>query len=700
MEYKRYLITSALPYANGSLHLGHILENVQSDIYARFLRLTGRKVIFCCADDTHGTPIEVNAMKQGITPEELIAKYYEEHQREFRAFQIEFDSYYTTNSEENKKLAEEFFIKLREKGLIYKKDVEQMYCENDKRFLPDRFVKGKCPKCGAEDQYGDVCEVCSSSYSTVELINPYCALCKKQPVLKTSGHYFFKLSACSEQLKQWLENSEELQPEVVNFVLNWIKEGLHDWCISRDAPYFGFRIPGEESKYFYVWLDAPIGYISSTVNYCKHHNEKFEDYWKSPETKIIHNIGKDITYFHFLFWPAMLMNAGYNLPKKIIVHGFLNINDEKMSKSKGIGFGPRKYLEKLAPEYMRFYLAASLGKRMEDINLELNAFKDRCNNELVSNISNFFYRSLSFLNKNYDSTLSDMSTDDKKFYEELSKRFEEVKKSYEEVDYRNAIKTILEISSSGNKYFQEREPWKLVKTDKERAHSILTASANLVKDIAIAIQPVLPEFSRKIMLQLNIRKFCWDDIGRIMPSQHKIGVAEVIIRKIENEIEALAGKESPDDDFSKIDLKVARIMAVENHPDAEKLYVMQVDMGAEKRQLVAGLRNYYKKEELEGKNIIVVANLKPVVLRGKESKGMLLAADDGKNVKILSPEGSPGDDVFAEGIQKKPAREISLDDFIKTGLKVLSGNVFYKDKKLRTLQGFVEVSISDNARVR
>ena len=450
------LITCALPYANGPLHLGFILEAVQGDIYARFNRLQGKDVLFCCADDTHGTPIEVNAEKQGISPEALIAKIYDQHVLDLKDFEISFYSFYTTNSPENKELSELFFKKLNKKGHIYQKEIELTYCNTCKRFLPDRYVKGKCPKCQAPDQYGDVCEKCNSAYNTTDLVNPYCVICKSLPTRKISKHYFFKLSNFQKQLAKYIDGNKNFQPEVVNYLKNWISEGLKDWCISRDGPYFGFKIPGEENKYFYVWLDAPIGYISSTINGCrlKGKEEKWKTYWDvKSKSQICHIIGKDIIYFHYLFWPAMLMGAGFNLPKDIPVHGFLTINGEKMSKSRGTFILAREYLDtaKLSPEYLRFYYASNIIKQNTDIDLSINDFKDKINNELVANIGNFAFRSLSFANKNFGSELA--STQDTKLQKEISSKIIQITNAYQTFNYRNAVQTILEVSSIGNKYF-------------------------------------------------------------------------------------------------------------------------------------------------------------------------------------------------------------------------------------------------------
>jgi len=506
---KKILVTSALPYANGPIHVGHLVEYIQTDIFVRFLKLTGKDAVYICADDTHGTPIEINAKKAGVKPEEFVEKWHKEHQEDFKSFLIEFDSYYSTDSEENKKFAEHFFNTLKEKGLIYKLKIKVMYCEKCKRALPDRFVRGTCPKCDAEDQYGDICEKCGEKYEPTELVSPRCAECGEEPVLKDSEHYFFKLSKFSDKLKKWLEEHEELQPEIKNYVLNWIKEGLMDWDISRDGPYFGFKIPGEEDKYFYVWLDAPIGYVSSTENYCKGKNlDVLKDYWQSKDCDIVHFIGKDIIYFHFLFWPAMLMGVDFNLPKNMVVHGFLTVNKEKMSKSKGTFYTAKEFIEKYKnPEYLRFYFAKGLSKKMSDLDLNLELFKEEVNNELVANISNFCYRVLSFAEK-LGGEIKDF--DDDKVIKEIEAKFSIIKEAYEDYNFKKALAEILAVSALGNAYFQGKEPWKL--EDEEEKRKVITLCVNIIKNLGILIKPIMPEFSKGVEEQLGLEDLSWDDL--------------------------------------------------------------------------------------------------------------------------------------------------------------------------------------------
>lgn len=673
MTKNKILITSALPYANGSIHIGHLVEYIQTDIFVRFLKLKGEDVIYCCADDAHGTPIEINAAKQKVSPEDFIAKYFKEHTEDFAKYHIKFDSYYTTNSEENKHYVLDIFNKLKENGHIYTKDLELTYCEHCKRFLPDRYVKGTCPKCGAEDQYGDVCEKCNSAYKTTDLVKPYCVICKNTPIRKFSKHYFFKLSEFSEKLEEWLIGNKNLQPEIRNQILKWIENGLEDWNISRDAPYFGFKIPGEDDKYFYVWLDAPIGYIASTANYCKDKEVTAEDYWHG-DSRIIHVIGKDIIYFHLLFWPAVLMGAGYNLPEDVIVHGFLTVNKEKMSKSRGTFLTASEFAELAKPEFLRFYYAANLTRKMNDLDLDLADFRERINSELVSNIANFFYRVLSFTNKNFDSNILPAKTDFIKQFE-----LEKVGEAFEKVEFRRAVKELLRIGSLGNKYFQDNTPWALIKEDKEKAHQVVSNCVNLVKDLNLLLKPILPVFTQEIEKQLNVSELTLEDLGKNL-GEHKIAEAKIVIQNME-EVK-LETKEK----FADFDLRVAQIKEAKDHPDADKLVVLNIDLGTEQRTIVAGIRKNYTNEELVGKKIVVVKNLKPAKLRGIESKGMLLAASQGEEVILVLAENSaPGDSVFAEGITPAPKEQIGFDNFINEEILTTNeGKIEYKGHRLKT----------------
>ncbi|MBU0536022.1 MAG: methionine--tRNA ligase [Nanoarchaeota archaeon] len=685
---KKIVVTSALPYANGPIHIGHMVEYIQTDVFVRFLRLIGEPVIYCCADDTHGTPIEISAKKKGILPEQLIDEIHKEHIDDFQKFMISFDSYYSTNSEENRKYSDFIFTKLKEKELIYRKDVELTYCAKCNRFLPDRYVKGKCPKCGAEDQYGDVCEKCNATYSTTDLVNPFCTVCGAAPTQKSSNHYFFKLSACSDDLKKWLESNKNLQPEVKNYILNWIKEGLKDWDISRDGPYFGFNIPGEKDLYYYVWLDAPVGYIASTENYCKNISKEkcsVDDYWKNG--RIIHFIGKDIIYFHFLFWPLMLMKSGFSTPEDIVVHGFLTVNNEKMSKSRGTFFTAKDYLKILDPEYLRFYFASNLNKSMSDIDLDFNDFKSSINNKLVADLGNFVYRVLSFSNRNCSSKVTGFS--EKELQKELKAKYEDIKKAYLSYNMRETVKLILEVGSIGNKYFQDNKPWELVKTDEKKAEEVVSFCVNLVKDISIISKPILPAMSAKIEAQLNIKPQSWEDLDKELKN-HEIGKGEILIKKLEDELDKLAVK----DPFALLDIAAAEILEAKKHPEADKLLILQINTGIDKRQICAGIANYYKPEDLVGKKIIVLRNLKPAKLRGEMSAGMLLAGSDGNSVKIIEAPGSkPGDRVFINGITPSPESQISIEDFFKVKINVDKHKVLYRGEPLKTEKAELKVEL-------
>lgn len=680
---KRILITSALPYANGPIHLGHMVEYIQSDIYTRFLKtFTSIKTIHCCADDTHGTPIELNAEKLGISPEELIEKYHKEHQQDFKDFFVNFDSYYSTNSSENKKYADQIFLALKKKGLIYTKEVENFYDPEKKRFLPDRYVKGQCPKCEAGDQYGDVCEKCNAAYKPIDLINPYSTLSGIKPVRKKSIHYFFRLSKLSGKLERWLKGNKKLQPEIVNYVKNWIRQGLNDWDISRDGPYFGFKIPGEEDKYYYVWLDAPIGYISSTANYCKNNNEKVDDYWKSKDTNIIHFIGKDITYFHLLFWPAMLMESGFSLPSRIHVHGFLTVNKEKMSKSRGTFITARQYLKKYDPEFLRYYYAANLTSKVEDVDLDLKDFKSKINHELVANIANLCYRVLSFCYKNFDGKVAKYK--DKKIIKESKNSAQRIIKYYHDLEFREAVKEILKLSSIGNKHFQNSKPWKVITYDKNKAHASTSECVEIVKDLIVVLSPILPRFSEKIVRSLGI-KVNSESIGKSMELK-VIKKPEIIFSKVEEVKFA---------DVYNLNLRVGKVLEV--IPLADKLYLLKVDTG-EKRQIVAGIRPFYKEEELKGKHLIIVTNIKKAKFKGEESNGMLLASENKGKVKVLESNASPGTQVLPEGFDAASDKEVKAEDVVRAKIIVKNRKAYADGKQLKANNKDVTSEADGNVR--
>lgn len=690
---EKTLITAALIYANGPVHLGHLVEYIQTDIYTRFLKLNGINAIYCCADDTHGTPIEVSAMKAGLAPEEFIKKWYHEHVKDFSGFLIHFDSYYTTHSKENENFTNIIFRNLKQNGYIYKKIIKQLYCGKCRRFLPDRFVRGVCPKCMAEDQYGDVCEICGSAYKPTDLKNPHCDICKSRPVLKDSDHYFFKLGAFSDRLREWLKSNESLQSDIKNYVLSWVDKGLEDWCVSRDSPYFGFKIPGEKDKYFYVWLDAPIGYIASTENYCRNRGCTAMDYWKSKHSKIIHFIGKDIAYFHLIFWPAVLMGAGFKTPNNVVVHGFLTVNGEKMSKSRGTFITGREYLDILDPEFLRYHYASNLTHSTSDIDLSFSDFQNKINNELIGNIANFCYRTLSFIHKYADGKIGKIGSKNRDLMtlERVNDLVRAIEKKYHEFAFREVMKNAIEISNMGNRYFQENEPWKLAKEDKERMSEVLAVSANIAKKLAIVLKPVLPRFSEKIAKSMNLNDLEWNDLKEYT-EDHKLGKPEMLFKRIE--------KIEFSNPFATLDLRVAKIERVEDIAGSEKLYLLHTNLGTEKRKLVAGLKGIYSKKELKGKNIVVICNMKKAKFKDIESEGMLLAADDGKNIGLLFSKDKPGSNVFIDGMEKRPAKEMSMKDFSKLDLKSKGGKVYYKDKTLKTKAGEISVDKKIEGKVR
>ena len=527
---KKILVTSALPYANGPIHIGHLVEYIQTDIYVRFLRLGGKKIIYCCADDTHGAPIQINASKQGISPEELIAYYYKEHTEDFEKFYISFDSYYSTNSPENKKFSDLIFSRLKDKGDIYLKRVELTYCPQCQRFLPDRYVKGVCPRCGASDQYGDNCEVCNATYATTDLANAYCVICQASPIRKESDHYFFRLSNYTDRLQAWLNGNNQLQAEIKNYILKWIEAGLKDWDITRDAPYFGFQILDDPNKNYYVWLDAPIGYMASTQNYCQKHGDDFDSYWVNDTGEIIHFIGKDIIYFHFLFWPAMLMGSGFRLPDNIVVHGFLTVNKQKMSKSRGTFITAREYWQKTNPSYLRFYLAFNLSRNITDIDFDLNDFKDRINSELLGNFANLANRSLNFL-KNKLGGKIDVPEDE--YYTLVQQKIPLIMKAYENCEFRAAIRGILDISDFANKYLQQREPWKVIKESPEEAGRIISTCVHWVRDLGILLKPVIPMICQELETQLNVSELTLQDLEKNIAG-HSIGQPKPLVQRIEH----------------------------------------------------------------------------------------------------------------------------------------------------------------------
>ena len=669
---KKIVVTSALPYANGPIHLGHLVEYIQTDIYVRFLKLKGLDAIYICADDTHGAPIEINARKQGITPEALVARSYEEHRRDFADFQVAFDGFHSTNAPENKHFADLIFTRLKEKGDIYVKEVELTYCPNCARFLPDRFVMGTCPKCGAADQYGDACESCNATYETTELKNAYCSICRTPPVRKASAHYFFRLSSYADWLRSFIEDNPHFQESIKGYLLYWVNSGLKDWDISRDAPYFGFPIVGETDKYYYVWLDAPIGYISSTAKYCADRGLDFAEYWEKDGSEIIHFIGKDIIYFHFLFWPAVLKGAGFNLPSKIFVHGFLTVNGEKMSKSRGTFFTARDYLDKLPPDYLRFYYASHLASEPGDLDLDFRHFQESVNGKLVDNFCNFAYRVFQFTAKNLEGKVLPAPPPQEEKVRDLTAG---VLVDFENRNFHHAVRGLLEISDIGNGFFQFAQPWSVLKTDREATLRITSSAIELIKRLAILYSPILPGLSDRIFKTLGLEKAALADLETPL-TERTLGLSEPLLGRVQDVTFA------PPHPASLVQLRVARILEAGFHPKADKLLVLKLEVGDHQRQIVAGIRACYAPEELVGRKIVVVANLKPATLRGVESQGMLLAASEGEVISALAPEAEVGSRLRVGNVETAATKEIGIQDFAAFTIEAREGKVFFNGEPL------------------
>ena len=533
---RRLLVTSALPYANGDIHLGHMLEAVQTDIFVRYHRLRGDNVLYVCADDTHGTPIELSALRQGITPEELVDKARESHIRDYSGYNISFDIYYTTNSDENRRYAELIYDNLRKSGLVIEKEINQYYCEHDKRFLPDRFIVGTCPRCKAPKQYGDVCEACGATYEPTEVIDPACGVCGNPPQLRSSRHIYVELSKRAEFLREFINRPGVLQSDMRNFVKTWIDEGLKEWCISRDGPYFGFRIPGTENKFFYVWMDAPIGYLSSTERYCKDNGGDAMDYWKKGgEGEVVHFIGKDIVYFHALFWPVMLDSSGFAVPSSLRIHGFLNIQGEKMSKSRGTFILAREYMEKVshpqAAEYLRFYYGSKLSPTSADLDLNKEELITRVNTTLANNIGNLHHRAMVFCERYFDNKIPRAKWDDG-IAAQVESAAAEIANWYESGDDKLVIEKIHALGSVGNKYFQDSKPWESIKSgDKDTAAVVIVTCVNLIKALAVFLKPVTPKISESFERQLSLN-LAWGDY-RFSLSDHPIAAIEKLVIPLE-----------------------------------------------------------------------------------------------------------------------------------------------------------------------
>ncbi len=684
---RKILVTSALPYANGSIHLGHLVEYIQTDIWVRFQKMQGHTVHYVCADDTHGTPIMLRAEKEGITPEALIANVHQEHSADFKEFLVEFDNYYSTNSDENKVLSQGIYKALKANGKIATKTIEQFFDPVKNMFLPDRFIKGECPKCHAKDQYGDSCEVCGATYNPTELINAYSAVSGAAPVRKETEHYFFKLSECEQFLKDWtrseaIKGKPTLQGEAANKMGEWFENGLNDWDISRDAPYFGFEIPDAPGKYFYVWLDAPIGYMASFKNLCDKQGLNFDEYWtKDSKTELYHFIGKDILYFHALFWPATLEFSGHRKPTQIFAHGFLTVNGEKMSKSRGTFITARSYLDHIKnPEYLRYYYAAKLNSTMEDIDLNLEDFVARVNSDLVGKYINIASRTAGFINKRFAGQLK--PSQNNAIVAEIKAAATVVAEAYAEREYGKALREIMRLADVANGFVAEKAPWVMAKQAGQDAalQEVCSDALELFRLLTLYLKPVLPKLAAEIEQFLNIAPLTWASVGASLAENHAINAYEHLITRIDPKaIEAMteANKEnltatpapqphseqrhaahqqnevkqpySPSprereyisiDDFTKVDLRIAKIVNAEHVEGAEKLLKLTLDIGEEKpRQVFAGIKSAYDPETLKGRLTVMVANLAPRKMKFGMSEGMVLAASDERGGPyILSPD--------------------------------------------------------------
>ncbi|OQW75680.1 MAG: methionine--tRNA ligase [Proteobacteria bacterium ST_bin11] len=679
MSNRKILVTSALPYANGPIHLGHLVEYLQTDIWVRFQKQRGNNCYYVCADDTHGTPIMLRADKEGITPEQLIADVEKQHRADFQEFGVAFDQYHSTHSPENKEYSALIYKRLRDGGHISQRSITQAYDPVKNMFLPDRFIKGECPKCGAADQYGDSCEVCGATYSPTELKNAVSAISGERPIEKDSEHYFFELGHFADMLRDWT-TAGHLQPEVSNKMAEWLDNGLQQWDISRDAPYFGFEIPDAPGKYFYVWLDAPIGYMASFKHFCERQGLDFDSFWqKDSDAELYHFIGKDIIYFHALFWPAMLHGADFRTPSAIFAHGFLTVNGEKMSKSRGTFIKARTYLDHLNPEYLRYYFAAKLSAGVDDIDLNFDDFSQRVNSDLVGKVVNIASRCSGFIAKRFDGMLS-AECSEAALFQQFVDANSAIADLYENREFGKAMREIMALADKANQYIDEKKPWLIAKEEGKDAelHAVCSMGVNLFRMLVAYLRPVIPTLASNAESFLNIPAQGWPSNAHPLLS-HKINGFTPLMTRVEPDKiaaiveaskenlektppviakpvkQAAAAETNPEqvakaisepiaetieiEDFAKIDLRIGRIVKAESVEGAEKLLQLTVDLGSETRNIFAGIKSAYAPEELEGKLIVVVANLKPRKMRFGTSEGMVLAAGPGgKDIWVLSPD--------------------------------------------------------------
>ena len=675
MKHRKILVTNALPFANGPIHLGHLLGYIQADIWVRFQRMLGNEVAYVCADDTHGTAIMLSAERQGITEQQLIDRINAEHKRDFDSFHVDFDIYYTTHSEENRELAGFIYGKLKDADKIARRSISQLYDPEKEMFLADRFIKGECPKCGAADQYGDNCEVCSSTYDARDLKNPYSTISGATPVMKDSTHFFFRLPEFTDMLKTWTR-SGVLVPQVANKLAEWLDAGLQEWDISRDAPYFGFEIPGETGKYFYVWLDAPIGYMASFRKLCESRDDlNFDDYWtRNADTELYHFIGKDIINFHALFWPAMLETAGFKKPDLISVNGFLTVNGQKMSKSRGTFIMAETYLKHLNPEYLRYYFAAKLGNTPEDLDLNLEDFAQRVNADVVGKVVNIASRCAGFISKNFDGQLAE-ALEVPELLQEFQAAANEIAGLYENREFAKAIRIIMTLADKANQYIAEEQPWVVSKANPQdpKVQAICSTGINLFRILVTYLKPVLPVIAENVETFLQITPLAWQDSQSLLTS-HQIGRFSPLMTRIEaTKIDAMVeeskenlGTDKPAEssttpvvesplgkdpvsaeiefpDFAKVDLRIVKILEADHVEGADKLLRLTLSLGQDAsgnevtRQVFSGIKAAYNPKDLVGMHTVVVANLKPRQMKFGLSEGMILASGDGKEIYLLEP---------------------------------------------------------------
>ncbi|MFL2837634.1 MAG: methionine--tRNA ligase [Pseudohongiellaceae bacterium] len=671
LNQRKILITSALPYANGDIHLGHLMEAIQTDIWVRLQKLRGHDCVWVCADDAHGTAIMLSAEAQGITPQQLIDQVNQQHQKDFADFLIGYDNFYTTHSEENRHFSESMYKAMDANGHIKRRAIKQLFDPEKNLFLADRYIVGTCPKCKTEDQYGDNCEACGSTYSPSELINPRSAISGAVPVEKESEHFFFDLPAFKDMLQQWTR-SGALQDQVANKLSEWLDEELQQWDISRDAPYFGFEIPGAPGKYFYVWVDAPIGYMASFKNYCDREGVDFDSYWQTDsDAELYHFIGKDIINFHTLFWPAVLTSSGYRTPTAVFAHGFLTVDGTKMSKSRGTFVNARTYLDHLNPEYLRYYLAAKLSAGIDDLDLNLEDFALRVNSDLVGKVVNIASRCAGFINKGFEGRLAEQP-DNLELLQGIQSIKAEVTAHFESREYGKAIRLIMAQADRANQYINDKEPWVIAKTDKQSAElqAICSTGINAFRLLLCYLKPVLPAMTEKAEAFLNVEPLQWDDVDHLLTG-HRLNKFQPLITRVETDKiqamidatqkayaaqqEKLASKAAaaatgfePEigfDDFAKIDLRVARILEAEHVEGADKLLTLKLDLGPDQngdpitRQVFSGIKSAYQPAELVGKLTVVVANLQPRKMKFGLSEGMILAAGPGgKEIWLIAPD--------------------------------------------------------------